>query len=61
MILSSHLPPAEDMMEALIDNLLAAREVPPRVGPDQAELMEMMESMKGAGAPTDGPPGPRTK
>lgn len=50
MILSSHLAPAEGMMEALIDNLMAAREVPPPVGPNQAELMEMMASMEGQGS-----------
>jgi len=54
MILGSHLPPAEGMMDALIDNLLAAREVPPFVGPDQAELMKMMAGMEGPGAPRGG-------
>jgi flavorubredoxin len=56
-ILSSHLPPAEGMMDALIDNVLAAREVPPFVGPDQAEMMKMMEDMAGPGAPGAGVPG----
>ena len=51
MILSSHLPPAEGMMDVLIDNVLAAREVPPFVGPDQAEMMKMMARVQGPGAP----------
>jgi flavorubredoxin len=41
-ILSSHLPPAIDMSEALLEYMAAARLVPPFVGPDQAALEQMM-------------------
>lgn len=41
-ILSSHLPPAIDMSEALLEYLAAARLAPPFVGPDQAALEQMM-------------------
>lgn len=37
-VLSSHLPPAEGMLDALIDGLLAARQWPAFVGPDQAAV-----------------------
>jgi flavorubredoxin len=41
-ILSSHLPPAMDMTDALLEYLAAARLAPPFVGPDQAALEQMM-------------------
>jgi flavorubredoxin len=41
-ILSSHLPPALDMCEPLLEYLAAARLAPPFVGPDQAALEQMM-------------------
>jgi glyoxylase-like metal-dependent hydrolase (beta-lactamase superfamily II) len=41
-ILSSHLPPAHKMMDALADNLLAAAGGKPFVGPDQAALLAAM-------------------
>lgn len=37
-ILSSHLPPATGINDALFECLIAAREAPPFVGPDQAAL-----------------------
>ena len=37
-ILSSHLPPAVGMTEAMLDALAAARSAPPFVGPDQAAM-----------------------
>jgi hypothetical protein len=42
LVLSSHLPPALDMMPALLEALRAAREAPPFLGPDQAALEQMM-------------------
>jgi flavorubredoxin len=50
-ILSSHLPPATGMNEALFDYLAAAREATPFVGPDQAAMERMMAGMQGPGAP----------
>ncbi|RJP78392.1 MAG: MBL fold metallo-hydrolase [Candidatus Zixiibacteriota bacterium] len=41
-ILSSHLPPAVDMMDRLLEYLGAAHSAPPFVGPDQEALEEMM-------------------
>jgi flavorubredoxin len=41
-ILSSHLPPAKDMMQVLLEHLLKARSAPAFLGPDQAELERMM-------------------
>lgn len=42
LVLGSHLPPAANMTQRLFDNLLAAREAAPFVGPDQAALERMM-------------------
>jgi glyoxylase-like metal-dependent hydrolase (beta-lactamase superfamily II) len=41
LVLSSHLPPAWDMMPALLDALRSARVAPSFVGPDQAALEQM--------------------
>lgn len=41
-VLGSHLPPAEGMLDALTENLSAARTAPPFEGPDQAALEAMM-------------------
>jgi flavorubredoxin len=41
-VLSSHLPPATDMVETLLQNLDAARAAPSFEGPDQAALEAMM-------------------
>lgn len=41
-VLGSHLPPARGLTDTLLDNLAAAREVPPFVGPDQAAMTKMM-------------------
>jgi hypothetical protein len=38
MVLGSHLPPATSMNDTLIDCVIAAREAPTFVGPDQAAL-----------------------
>jgi glyoxylase-like metal-dependent hydrolase (beta-lactamase superfamily II) len=43
-ILSSHLPPAMDMSETLLECLAAARLADPFVGPDQAAFEQMMAS-----------------
>lgn len=42
MVVSSHLPPARDMLPALLDNIIAAPKAPAFVGPDQAALEAMM-------------------
>jgi flavorubredoxin len=44
-ILSSHLPPAFDMMEAFADALVAARSAAPFVGPDQPTFQAMLSSL----------------
>lgn len=41
MILGTHLPPAMGLNESLFDGLVASREAPPFVGPDQAALEQM--------------------
>lgn len=47
LILSSHLPPAAGMTEALLGYLAAAREAVPFEGPDQAAMEEIMAGMEG--------------
>ncbi|MGZ3475825.1 MAG: oxygen-binding di-iron domain-containing protein, partial [Polyangiales bacterium] len=42
LVLSSHLPPAYDMLETLLTHLVTARAAVPWVGPDQATLMAAM-------------------
>jgi flavorubredoxin len=42
LVVSSHLPPARDMLSTLLSNLAAAPEAPAFVGPDQAALEAMM-------------------
>jgi flavorubredoxin len=42
LVLSSHLPPAEGMLDALVDNLSASRTAPPFIGPNQAQLAKML-------------------
>ena len=44
MVLSSHLPPAAGLNDALFDNLIEAHEAPPFVGPDQATLERSAET-----------------
>jgi flavorubredoxin len=46
-ILSSHLPPAKDMTDNLIDLLAKVPESEPFVGPDQQALEEMMSQQGG--------------
>lgn len=46
MILGSHLPPAAGISDALFDCLIAAREAPPFVGPDQAALEQAAPAME---------------
>jgi glyoxylase-like metal-dependent hydrolase (beta-lactamase superfamily II) len=41
-ILSSHLPPATDMLDSLTGMLDLARKAPPFLGPDQAALLAMV-------------------
>ncbi len=41
-VLSSHLPPAEDMVQSLADAVAAARLTQPFVGPDQSALQQML-------------------
>jgi glyoxylase-like metal-dependent hydrolase (beta-lactamase superfamily II) len=41
-VLSSHLPPAEGMLDGLLDHLAHARSAPPFVGPDQSALERML-------------------
>ncbi len=47
LVLSTHLPPARGLNQALLDNLAAAREAPAWMGPDQAAFEAMT-----AGAPS---------
>jgi len=47
-VLSSHLPPAFGMTDALLDVMRAARTAPPWVGPDQKALTEMLASAPAA-------------
>lgn len=41
-VLSSHLPPADDMLSTLSEMLIAARRAAPFTGPDQAALAQML-------------------
>ncbi len=41
-VLSSHLPPAESMLNPLIEMLAETRRAAPFVGPDQQALIAMM-------------------
>ncbi|WP_100501163.1 MBL fold metallo-hydrolase [Geodermatophilus chilensis] len=45
LILSTHLPPARDRSDELLDVLAAAPDVPPFVGPDQAALEAMLAGL----------------
>jgi flavorubredoxin len=48
LICSAHLPIAQDMIEELLENLEAAPEAQPFVGPDQKALEAMLAEMTGA-------------
>ena len=50
LVLSTHLPPARDRGEHLLDMLADAPDLPPFIGPDQAAL----EAMLAGFAPTAG-------
>jgi glyoxylase-like metal-dependent hydrolase (beta-lactamase superfamily II) len=45
LVLSTHLPPARDRSDQLLDVLAAAPDVPPFVGPDQAALDAMLAGL----------------
>jgi glyoxylase-like metal-dependent hydrolase (beta-lactamase superfamily II) len=45
LVLSTHLPPARDRSDQLLDVLAAAPDVPPYVGPDQAALEAMLTGL----------------
>jgi hypothetical protein len=45
LVLSTHLPPARDRSDELLDVLAAAPDVPPFVGPDQAALEAMLAGL----------------
>lgn len=47
-VLSSHLPPAEGMLDTLLGHLRAARGAPAFTGPDQATLEQMMAGASAA-------------
>lgn len=47
-VASSHLPPAVDLTDRLLDGLDQARSAPTFVGPDQAELERMMAALSSA-------------
>jgi glyoxylase-like metal-dependent hydrolase (beta-lactamase superfamily II) len=49
-ILGAHLPPARDMIDALTDHVLAARDAPPFVGPDQAAFEQILRGVQGGSA-----------
>lgn len=49
-VLSAHLPPAQDMTETLCQNLIAARQAPAFEGPDQAALERMLAAGSEANA-----------
>jgi flavorubredoxin len=48
LICSAHLPIAQDMIEELLENLRAAPEAQPFVGPDQQAIEAMFAEMTGA-------------
>jgi flavorubredoxin len=50
LVLSSHLPPARRMTEALLGHLATARTAAPWVGPDQAAMMAAMAQQPAAAA-----------
>jgi glyoxylase-like metal-dependent hydrolase (beta-lactamase superfamily II) len=45
LVLSTHLPPARDRSEALLDVLAGVPDLPPFVGPDQAALEAMLAGL----------------
>jgi hypothetical protein len=50
-VLSSHLPPAPNMVRHLAESVAFARLAQPFVGPDQAALSQMLASASGASPP----------
>jgi hypothetical protein len=48
-VLSTHLPPAFDITDVLLENAASAPDVAPFVGPDQAALEAMLASFQPAG------------
>ncbi len=45
LVLSTHLPPARDRSDELLDVLASAPDVPPFVGPNQAALEAMLAGL----------------
>jgi flavorubredoxin len=54
-VLSSHLPPAEGMLEVLLANLSAIRTAPQFIGPDQADLVAMASPVPPTTPPSASP------
>jgi flavorubredoxin len=46
-IVSSHLPPAVNMTEVLLEHLASARSAPPFIGPDQAAFQQLLAGQPG--------------
>jgi hypothetical protein len=51
-ILSTHLPPAIDMTDALLDTVRQMASIEPFVGPDQAALEALLRQFEPAASPT---------